>query len=229
MAIKIIRQGTERASIVHQVSFSENVSTAPQPIQPLSWTDLPSISFAAPYTPPAPAESIDPAVESAALGKTAYESGLLQGEKNGMEIAERKMAAVMQRYSDAVFEVQKLRSSLYTQVEREVVKLAVAVAKKIVHREIQVDPDIVRTLVHVALSRVAEKSTVTICLNPVDYDYLVERRTELSQFEGQDISLLADKSIERGGCLIQTNCGDIDARVEEEFHEVEHSFFEGPK
>jgi flagellar assembly protein FliH len=229
MAIKIIRQGTARASIVQQLSISENVATAVQPIQPLSWIDLPAIPFAAPREAPAPAESIDPAAESAALGKAAYENGLLQGEKNGMEIAERKMEAVMQRYSDAVCEVQKLRSSLYTQVEREVVKLAVAVAKKIVHREIQVDHDIVRTLVHVALSRVAEKSTVTICLNPVDYDYLVERRAELSQSEGQDISLLADKSIERGGCLIQTNCGDIDARVEEEFHEVEHSFFEGPK
>jgi flagellar assembly protein FliH len=229
MAIKIIRQGTARASIVQQVSFSENVSAVSQPIQPLSWVDLPAISFAAPDKVQAPAESIDPAVESAALGKAAYENGLLQGEKNGREIAERKMEAVMQRYSDAVCEVQRLRSSLYTQVEREVVKLAVAVAKKIVHREIQVDHDIVRTLVHVALSRVAEKSTVTICLNPVDYDYFVERRAELSQSEGQDISLLADKSIERGGCLIQTNCGDIDARVEEEFHEVEHAFFEGPK
>ena len=86
---------------------------------------------------------------------------------------------------NAICEVQRLRSSLYAQVEREVVKLAVAVAKKIVHREIQVDRDIVQTLVHVALSHVAEKSAVTICLNPVDYSYLVERRAELSQSEGQ--------------------------------------------
>ncbi len=196
-------------------------------MQPLSWIDLPAIPFAAPDKAPAPVESMDPALESAALGKAAYENGLLQGEKTGMEIAERKMEAVMQRYSDAVCEIQRLRSSLYAQVEREVVKLAVAVAKKIVHREIQVDHDIVRTLVHVALSRVAEKSTVTLCLNPDDYDYLVEHRAGLSQSEGQDITLLADKSVERGGCLIQTNCGDIDARIEEEFHEVEHSFFEG--
>jgi flagellar biosynthesis/type III secretory pathway protein FliH len=229
MAIKIIRQGTARASIVQQLAFSGNVSAAAQPIQPLSWIDLPAIPFAAPHEAPALAESIEPAAESSGLGTPTYEDGLLQGEKIGIEIAERKMEAVLQRYSDAIGEVQRLRSALYTQVEREVVKLAVAVAKKIVHREIQVDHDIVRTLVHVALGRVAEKSTVTLCLNPDDYDYLVEHRAELSQSEGQDISLLADKSIERGGCLIQTNCGDIDARVEEEFHEVEHSFFEGSK
>jgi len=228
MAIKLIKQGTARASIVQQLAFSENLSAAPQRIQPLSWVDLPATSIGTADEAPAPAESTEPAAESAEPGKAAYENGLLQGEKIGMEIAERKMESVMKRYSDAICEVQRLRSSLYTQGERDVVKLAVAVAKKIVHREIQVDRDIVRTLVHVALSRVAEKSIVTICLNPIDYDYLMEHRAELSQSEGQDISLLADKSIERGGCLIQTNCGDIDARVEEEFREVEHSFFEGP-
>ena len=228
MAIKLIKQGTARASIVQELAFSENLSAVPQQIQPLSWVDLPASAVAAADEAPAPTESIEPAAGSAALGNAAYENGLLQGEKIGMEIAERKMEAVMKRYSDAVCEVQRLRSSLYTQVERDVVKLAVAVAKKIIHREIQVDRDIVRTLVHVALSRVAEKSTVTICLNPIDYNYLMEHRAELSQSEGQDISLLADKSIDRGGCLIQTNCGDIDARVEEEFREVEHSFFEGP-
>lgn len=106
-------------------------------------------------------------------------------------------------------------------------KLAIAVAKKVVHREISVDRDIVQTLVHVALSRVAEKSGVTLCLNPEDYSYLLERKAELGQSEGRDIALLADKSIERGGCLIQTNCGDIDARIEEQFREVERAFFEG--
>lgn len=135
----------------------------------------------------------------------------------------------MRRYADSILELGKLRSSLYAQVEREVVKLAVEVAKKIVHREIQVDKDIIQTLVRVALSHVAEKSAVTVHLSPADYSYLLEQRAELSQSEGRDISLLADKSIERGGCLIQTECGDIDARIEEKFKEVEHAFFEGLK
>ncbi len=146
-----------------------------------------------------------------------------------MEIAERKMEVVMKRYAEAILEVTRLRATLYSQIEHEVVKLAIAVSKKIVHREIQVDRDIIQTLVRVALSHVAEKSAVTIHLNPVDYNYLMERRGELSQAEGRDISLLADKSIERGGCLIQTDCGDVDARIEEEFREVEHAFFEGLK
>jgi flagellar biosynthesis/type III secretory pathway protein FliH len=227
MAPRIIKQGTARASSVQQFLFSENSADLPQPDDQALWPELPSIPSVKAVLPPA--EPSKPAVDLAHLEKTAYENGFLQGEKAGLEIAEKKVEAVMRRYSESLLEVGKLRSFLYAQVEREVVKLAVEVAKKILHREINADPDIIQTLVRVALGHVAEKSAVTIHLNPADYSYLLEQRAELSQSEGRDIALLADKSIERGGCLIQTECGDIDARIEEKFREVEHAFFEGLK
>ena len=229
MAPKIIKQGSSRASIIQQFSFTENFSELTLVKEQPRWPELPMLPAAALPIDTAPSEPTTQSVDLAQLEKTAYENGFRQGEKAGMEIAERKMEAIMKRYSESLFEVGRLRSVLYEQIEHEVVKLAIAVAKKIVHREIQVDRDIIQTLVRVALSHVAEKSAVTIHLNPIDYNYLLERREELSQSEGRDISLLADKSIERGGCLVQTDCGDIDARIEENFQEVEHAFFEGLK
>jgi flagellar assembly protein FliH len=177
------------------------------------------------------AEPVPASVDLAQIEKTAYESGFRQGERAGMVIAEKKIEASMRRYSEAILEIGKLRSQLFRQVEREVVKLAVEVAKKIVHREIQVDREIIQTLVRVALDHVAEKSAVTVHLHPVDYAYVLEHRAELSSGseDGREVVLLSDKSIERGGCLIQTECGDIDARIEEEFREVERAFFEGFK
>ena len=221
--------------MVQQFSFAENAEIPMPLVESPIWPELPSLPVNTPAkasTASKPIPEIEippPSVDLAQVEKMAYENGFRQGEKAGMEIAEHKMEAVMRRYADAILEINKLRSSLYVQVEREVVKLAVAVAKKIVHREIQVDRDIIQTLVRVALGHVAEKSSVTIHLNPTDYNYLLELRAELSQSEGRDIALLSDKSIERGGCLIQTDCGDIDARVQEEFREVEHAFFEGLK
>jgi flagellar biosynthesis/type III secretory pathway protein FliH len=229
MAPRIIKQGTVRAAMIQQFSFAGNAEIAMPPIESSIWPELASIPASATSKAIPEIELPPPAADLAHVEKNAYENGFRQGEKAGMEIAERKMEAVMRRYADAILEVNKLRSSLYVKVEREVVKLAIAVAKKIVHREIQVDRDIIQTLVRVALGHVAEKSSVTIHLNPMDYNYLLELRAELSQSEGRDIALLSDKSIERGGCLIQTDCGDIDARVQEEFREVEHAFFEGLK
>lgn len=192
---------------------------------------MPRASVAPPQATPPTLELQQPAIDMAQVEKTAYENGFLQGEKAGMTIAEKKVEVSMRRYAEAIVAIGKLRSQLYAQVEREVVKLAIEVAKKIVHREIQADRDIIQTLVKVALSHVADKSAVTVHLHPVDYNYLLEHRAELTRGadEGRDIVLLADKSMDRGGCLIETECGDIDARIEEEFRELERSFFEGLK
>jgi flagellar assembly protein FliH len=229
MALKIIKSGTTRAQNVQHFSFSNDGCEPLSMTEPHVWPELEGIPAVVPAKEVVPADAGKQPVDLALLEKTAYENGYLQGEKAGMEIAEQKIEAGMRRYGESMLELEKLRSSLYLQVEREVVKLAVEVAKKIVHREIQVDKDIIQTLVRVALSHVAEKSAVTVHLSPQDYSHLLALRGELSQTEGRDISLLADKSIERGGCLIQTECGDIDARIEEKFREVEQAFFEGLK
>jgi flagellar assembly protein FliH len=229
MASKIIKQGTSRDSSIQRFSFSENFEETQPFMEQPHWSDLSPGAIGSPKKAPSPAQPSDPSPDTGQLEKAAYEDGFRQGEIAGMEIAERKAEAAMKRYAESIIEIGKLKPALYAQVEREVVKLAVEVAKKIVHREIQVDRDIIQTLVRVALTHVAEKSAVTIHLSPADYNYLLEHRAELAQSEGRDISLLADQSIEQGGCLIETECGDIDARVEEKFREVEHIFFEDLK
>jgi flagellar assembly protein FliH len=238
MSIKIIKQGTSKALKVQPFTFDEGrdeiISDA---VEPYAWAEhapasinaLPSLQE---KDVPAQQQTNNPSqTDLAQIEKTAYENGFRQGERAGMEIAEKKVEAAMRRYAEAILEMGRLKAMLYSQVEREVVKLAIEVAKKIVHREVQADKEIIQTLVKVALSHVAEKSTVTVRLNPVDYNYILEHKAELSQGEqnGREIVLLADKSIERGGCMIQTECGDIDARIEEEFREVERGFFEGLK
>lgn len=233
MSVRIIKQGSEHSLKIQKYSFSENPGDELQDLsEPDSWPRYPVGP-----PPPAPKKEIPPpeppppAVDLAQVEMKAYESGFRQGEKAGMEIAEKKVEAVMRRYSEAVLELGREKSNLYAQVEREVVKLALAVAKKIVHREIQADKEIIQTLVKVAMSHVAEKTAVTVHLHPLDYNFILERKAELSQNDraGGEISLLADKSIERGGCLVTTECGDIDARIDEEFREVERVFFEGFK
>jgi len=69
-----------------------------------------------------PADAEKQPVDLALLERTAYENGYMQGEKAGREIAEQKLEAVSRRYGESMLELGKLRSSLYLQVEREVVK-----------------------------------------------------------------------------------------------------------
>lgn len=227
----IIKHGSRISANVQKFSFLErtveesaDLSGCGSPLQfpPASGDSVPKEDLL--LEEPSPA-----AMDLAQVEKTAYENGFRQGERAGMEIAEKKVEAIMRRYSETLLELGQLRTELYAQVEREVVKLALEVAKKIVHREIQADHEIIQTLVKVALSHVAEKTAVTVHLHPTDYNFILERKNELSLSDHgvREVALLADRSIERGGCLVKTECGDIDARIEEEFREVERDFFEG--
>jgi flagellar assembly protein FliH len=226
MASKIIKQGTARAMQVEQLLLSENGVESPD-AQLVHWPELQEFS-AQQQRVIAPAEFVSaPPIDIELIEKNAFENGLRQGEQSGLATAEQKIDALIKRHAESILEIGQIKAVLYSQVEREVVQLAIEVAKKIVHREILVDRDIIQTLVHVALAHVAEKTPVTIHVNPVDYNHISERQTELSHAEGRSITLVADKSIERGGCLIETDCGDIDARLEEKFREVERAFFEG--
>jgi len=233
MTMKIIKQNSSEALKVHSFSFAQEQKQDPgdrasgtEPLGPAIAALSPSQKQKREQLPP-----LAPSVDVAAVEQTAYENGFRQGEKTGMEVAEKKVESLMRRYADALLEIGKIKTSLYTQVERDVVKLAIEVAKKIVYREIQADPEVIQALVKVALGHVAEKSAVTVHLHPTDYNFVLEHRSQLLQAgeNNCEVVLLADKAIERGGCLVETECGEIDARIEERFREVERGFFEETK
>jgi flagellar assembly protein FliH len=214
MAIKIVKPGSDL--LIQPLDFSDPMPDPQRTHSPVA------ISERAQAAVPA-------APDLAQIERNAYENGFHQGERAGMEMAEKKLEVVMRRYAEAVLELGKAKARLYAEVEPQVVKLAIEVARRIVHREIHADREIIQTLVKVALNHATEKSAVTVHLNPTDYSYLLEHRNQLAgpDDSGREVILLADKAIERGGCLVKTECGDIDARIEEEFRELERGFFEG--
>jgi flagellar assembly protein FliH len=217
--LKLIKKQDQKAIYLRKLSFTEGPDDLfPAPAVP-AWME----QVAAAKRPGGQAPAQDPAH----IEKAAYENGFRQGEKAGLEIAEKKAEVLMRRYAEAIEEIGKLKPALYKQAEREVVKLAVEVAKKIVHRDVHIDQEIVQTLIQVALRHVADRTAVTIHLHPMDYDFVLDQRAAAQRGGEHDreIVLQSDKSIERGGCLIETECGDVDARIEEEFREVERTFF----
>ncbi len=235
MTVRLIKQGSPDASKVQPFLIGERLEGAAlrewDSQNALADEGIPPRAAIPPSVQQGMQADTPPAVDLAQVERTAFENGFHQGERAGMEMAEKKAEAIMRRYGDSLHDLGRYKAALYSQVEGEVVKLAVEVARKIVHREIQADPDIIRTLVKVALGRVSERSVVTVRVNPIDYNFLLDKRRGWVQEDGggQEVTLVADKSVERGGCLVQTECGDVDARIEEEFREVERAFFEGQR
>jgi flagellar biosynthesis/type III secretory pathway protein FliH len=229
MTSRLIKQGTKRALNIQYFLFKEDFTECAPSVEMEQIDGTPNNPAAPPDIDPIEETTVTPGIDTESLEMEAYQRGFQQGEIAGRETAEQAVETVMRQYADSIQEISKIKSRLYIQAEKEVVRLAVEVARKIVDREIHADRNIIQTLVRVALSRVTENTSVTMRLNPLDYKFLMEQSGGIAEDGGRDVSLQSDNTIKQGGCLVETGCGDIDARIEEKFREVENAFFEDLK
>lgn len=151
-----------------------------------------------------------------------------EGEKAGRETGENMVGAVLKQYAGTLDELKELRRTILTGSEREVVRLSLEIAKKVVKREVAVDEELILALAKVALNRLADQTLITVRVNPKDCQSILNHRQSPAHRDSLDegIRLVEDPMITRGGCLIETESGVIDARVEEQFREIEKGFFE---
>lgn len=127
-----------------------------------------------------------------------------------------------EQLSETLEEIGGLRAAITTRSERELVRLAIEIAKKVVHREVTIDNEIVMTLARIGISRMHNRVAATIHLHPDDFAYVTTHRDTLDA--GHALELVEDRSIGRGGCLVQTEMGDVDTRIEQQFAEIERAF-----
>ncbi len=153
-------------------------------------------------------------------------SGFEQGEKAGSEAARQRLEHGLSSCGIMLQEIEGLRRKAAAELETELVELALAVARRIVSREIRMAPETVAGIVRQALNRLEHADRITIRLNPDDLKLLSELSPPLisGRAEAGRTVLEADAGITRGGCLIETDSGEVDARIERQFQVVEEAF-----
>ena len=106
--------------------------------------------------------------------------------------------------------------------EKETVRLALAIAQRIIGGE-RNHEEVIRHTVKAALQRVADPRQLTIRLNPEDIEVVTRMEAELLPEDDADtaLQLQPDETIGRGGCIIETRLGDVDARIEQQIGIVE--------
>jgi flagellar assembly protein FliH len=175
---------------------------------------------APPPPPPTPAEpGPDVQARVAALEREAFTTGYAQGERAGMEAGTKRADAMLRRLSETLQELEELRRSMIRQTEQQVVQLALAIAKRILRHEVVADQDLLCAMARVALDRLGDSAPATIRLHPDDHANVVARHG--GQWGGTHVTLKSDSSVSRGGCLVESPFGFIDASVEAQFRVLE--------
>lgn len=160
----------------------------------------------------------------AQLEQEAHEKGLAQARAQMDEEVAIAAGELREQFVHTLTELQSLYALIATRAERDLVRLALEIARKVVHREVTTDADIVLTLARVALERLHPRAVATVLLHPDDFEYVNTRRQALSS--NSAIEIVADTAVGRGGCVVQSEHGDIDARIERQFASIERGFFE---
>lgn len=160
--------------------------------------------------------------------KTAYQKGFHQGRDEGIRMGQEEIRPYIQVFQTIVKEWEERKETLFKENEVVIVQLAFEIAKKVVHQEISTNPDLILYVVREALKKVDKEGHLIIKLNTEDVAVLERgmktHLPELKQFT--DIQLVPEKSIERGGCILESESGIINAELNVQLQKIEDSLLE---
>lgn len=159
--------------------------------------------------------------QASEIEREAYERGLSESRARLAVEVEEASQPLRERMAQSLSDITKLHTTIAVRAERDLVQLAIEIAKKIVHREVTVDREVALTLARVALARLHTRTTASVHLHPDDYAYLSAHPERLGN---GSIEIVEDRSVGRGGCLVRTEMGDLNATIEQQFAEIERGF-----
>lgn len=155
--------------------------------------------------------------------KQASEEGFAEGLKRAETEASAELGKLRVGYSEGVEAVTALRQKILKESEGEIVALSLDIARKIIGAELGADPATVAKVIRTALERVAGAQATSVRLHPEDYAYFESNAPDfLAKAE-----LISDPQVARGGAIIDTSGGKLDAQIEEQLAEIEKSLKSG--
>jgi flagellar assembly protein FliH len=141
--------------------------------------------------------------------KQAFEQGYAEGERIGKQMGEKMVETVVKRYDNAITQLAETHKSLVESMEEQTVRLALEIARKIVQRELTMDPDIVAALASVALKRVSSHQSITLRVSRQDFGRV---RVVIAN-ANPAVTVKDDATLERGDFVIDTAQTHLDGRV----------------
>jgi flagellar assembly protein FliH len=169
--------------------------------------------------------------------RRAFESGREQGVKEGRQ-AEHEAQAAVQNTSQAAAEKLRVeqaahliesfsqaQESYLKAVEPEVVKLAMAVAARILRREAQMDPLLLTGAVRVALGQLSGSTQVRLRVPEADLDLWSEAIALIPKLPVKP-TVSAGEGMRLGDCIVETELGSVDLGIRSQLGEIERGFFD---
>jgi len=155
--------------------------------------------------------------------KTGYEEGFQTAYQKGENSAKEEFIPLLQTINSLIRELSEFRTMMYPKVEKEMIEMITGLTKKILQHEINTNEASVKQMILLAINSVIDKENMTIRIHPSDKAHAEAFSPELKNLfsEIKNITFEEHSGIEKGGCMIETNFGTIDARVDQLENQIE--------
>ncbi len=164
-------------------------------------------------------------IKAEQIEKAAYKKGFEEGKRKGVEDGKKVVEPLIETVKKELLEINKVKEEFYKTIESEMLELVIAVSKKVIHKEVATDRDTVLNTIKATVNSIIGKEEIKIKLNPEDLKLAKDIKVDISNLiEGvKNITIDGDISVGRGGCIVETNYGSVDARIEQQMEAIEHA------
>jgi flagellar assembly protein FliH len=150
----------------------------------------------------------------------AFERGRQNAQQEFRSELDAALASHRERIGQSLHEFTREREDYYRRVEGEVVQLALTIARKILHREVQIDPHALAGIVRVTLEKLDTGTKVNVHVNPreaTDWRHYFACQSE--NVPAPDVH--EDPAMPPGECRIETSLGSTEVGIESQLKEIE--------
>jgi flagellar assembly protein FliH len=154
----------------------------------------------------------------------ALASGRRDGDESARQLFQKELEVELSKLRQMIHNLAASGPKLRRQAEEDLVRLSVAIARRILHRELTIDPDALAGLVKAAFDRLDQREIHQLRTDPASLT------TVRKLVEGLDLArsmkVIADPSLRSGSLLLETTRGQLDASIETQLNEIQRGFID---
>jgi len=160
--------------------------------------------------------------------KEARDQGRVEGREDGYADGKAEVDRLIERTQVVLERAQDKRADILSETEKEIVDLVLMISRKVIKVISENQREIIISNVIEALRKVKAKGNIIIRVNLADLKLATEHKQEfIKLMEGvKSINIVEDSSVDSGGCIIETDFGEIDARIASQLAELENRILE---
>ena len=165
-------------------------------------------------------------VDAARTGATevseqARKEGHASGHTEGIAAAEGEMEEMLATMRGLIDMARVERHKIVEGAEAEIVKLAMGIAERILHKAVEVDREVVVSITKAAIAELVDRESITVRVNPIDLERMKQHRDSmLALGETKHMRVIEDQRVDPGGVVVETDAGTLDAKVSTQIDEA---------